>query len=447
MPLSAASAALLVLLARPTEAAGPTPQEAQQAAPQDATKKKKKDDEQKDAKKPKTDYPFFRLDDHPSIHFGKGSHLDFRARFAADATDSEAPSDDPLETAAVDLGKRGIGVSGEIKNAVEFQIEAELTSDDPWRDVYADFKKYDGVRVRGGKFKIPFSLDENTGASKLDFMFRSLAATHLAPGRDRGVMVHGKVLKKVLGYEAGVFEHDGKNARTNNPDKVFGGQTFAGRVTVEPLTNTKDAIGDLSLGAAFTQGDVPEGIAGLRGQTVLDQTFFSSADYFVNGPRRRVGIEMQFRPGPASIKAEWMRVDTQRVGQSVEDTDLSPIIGEGWYVSGTYAITGEKKSNVDRPKKPLFPGLGYGAIEVAARIENLTFRSGASGEPGSASPRADVILGNGDQVTTLGVNWYVNRWFKIQANVIRETLDDPSQGPLPSKASFTSKAVRFQFSM
>jgi hypothetical protein len=26
------------------------------------------------------------------------------------------------------------------------------------------------------------------------------------------------------------------------------------------------------------------------------------------------------------------------------------------------------------------------------------------------------------------VNWYVNRFFKIQANFIREKLDDPSQG-------------------
>jgi phosphate-selective porin len=91
--------------------------------------------------------------------------------------------------------------------------------------------------------------------------------------------------------------------------------------------------------------------------------------------------------------------------------------------------------------------MGLRRDRIAARIEKLTFRSGASGEPGSTSPRADVILGNGDQVTTFGVNWYVNRWFKIQANFIRETLDDPSQGPLPSKASFNSQAVRFQFSM
>ena len=102
----------------------------------------------------------------------------------------------PAEQSTLDLGKKRLGVSGEIDNAIEFQIEAELTDDDPWRDVYGDFKYFDVVRVRGGKFKIPFSLDENTGASRLDFMFRSLAATHLAPGRDHGVMVHGRVLEE-----------------------------------------------------------------------------------------------------------------------------------------------------------------------------------------------------------------------------------------------------------
>jgi phosphate-selective porin OprO and OprP len=443
MPLTMPTAALLVVLTRPAPLDA-RPAASQQAEPPDKTKKKKDGD--KADKKPKEEYPYFRLDDHPSIHLGKGTHLDLRARFAADHSDSEASSDEPVERSTVDLGKKRLGVSGEIRNAVEFQIEAELTDTDPWRDVYGDFKYFDVARVRGGKFKVPFSLDELTGASRLDFMFRSLAATHLAPGRDQGVMVHGRVWKKVIGYEAGVFSHDGKNARTNNPEKVFGGRTQAARVTVEPLRNVKDAIGDLSLGVALTRGDVPEGISGLRGQTVLEQNFFTGSDYIVNGPRRRLGIEMAFLPGPASIKSEWMRVETERRGESVEDTDLSPIVGEGWYVSGTVALTGEKKSNVDRPKKPLFQG-GFGAIEVGARVESLKFKSGTAGEQGSRSPRADTIIGNRDQATTFGVNWYINRFFKIQANFIREKLDDPSQGPLPSKASFTTKAIRFQFAL
>jgi phosphate-selective porin OprO/OprP len=457
MPLNLPTAALLAVLANPGPAdtarhgsgqadAKEKPKAKDKDKQKEAGDKKKKDkDKDQASKKAKPEYPFFRLDDHPSVHLGKGTHIDFRGRFAADLADSDAPSDDPAETSTIDLGKKRLGVSGEIANAVEFQIEAELTGTDPWRDVYGEFKSYDVARVRGGRFKIPFSLDENTGASRLDFMFRSLAATHIAPGRDDGVMVHGRVWEKVIGYEAGIFAHDGKNARTNNPEKVYAGQTQAVRVTIEPLRNAKDAIGDLSFGVAMTRSDdIPEGISGLRGQTVLSQNFFTGSDYLVKGQRRRVGMEMQFRPGPASIKAEWMRVETDRQGQSVEDTDLSPIVGEGWYVSGTVAITGEKKSNVDRPKKPLFRG-GFGAIELAARVENLTFKSGG-GEPASSSPRADTIVGNGDQVTTLGVNWYINRFFKVQANFIRETLDDPSQGPLPGQASFNSRAVRLQVS-
>ena len=181
MPLILPTAALLVVLTRPGAARAPrrrTP--VSKPTPADKTEEEKRHARRQ--KKPKEEYPSFRLDDHPSIHFGKGTHLDFRARFAADHTDSEAPTDDPLETSSIDLGKKRIGVSGEIMNAVEFQIEAELTDDDPWRDVYGEFKNFDVARVRGGKFKIPFSLDENTGASRLDFMFRSLAATHLAPG-------------------------------------------------------------------------------------------------------------------------------------------------------------------------------------------------------------------------------------------------------------------------
>jgi phosphate-selective porin OprO and OprP len=447
MPLMLAAAALLLpLAALPPDKTedGRAKAEAQTEGKKPGKKKKDADqDTKKKKKKEKDKYPEFKLDDHPSIHFAKGTHLDFKGRFAADVKDTDAPAADTTETSAVDLGKKRLGVEGEIHNDVEFQVEAELQQNDPWRDVYADVKHYDAIRVRGGHFKLPFSLDELTSPTHLDFMFRSLAATHLAPGRDTGVMAHGRVAGKTINYEAGVFNHDGKNGRTNNPDKVYGGTTYAARVTYEPLRNVKDATTDLSVGGAYTTSDVPEGIGGLRGLMVYDQKFFSASNYVVNGRRRRTGAEFQVRPGPASVKAEWIRVETERRGESVEDTDLSPLVGQGWYLSGTYAVTGEKKSRVQRPNKPFLQG-GAGAIELAARIESLGFKSGSGSEPPSGSARAEVVLPNRDQVFTFGVNWYVNRFVKIQANFIREQLDDASQGPAPPQTTFTTKAVRFQ---
>ena len=81
----------------------------------------------------------------------------------------------------------------------------------------------------------------------------------------------------------------------------------------------------------------------------------------MQGERKRLGFEMRWRPGPLRVKAEYIDVTEQRLGQSVEDTDLSPLRAMGWYVSGTWAITGEKKADgLDAPKRPLFQG-GFGA--------------------------------------------------------------------------------------
>jgi len=389
--------------------------------------------------------PTFRWDDHPSIRFGRGTHIDFRARFQGDMRKSDAPLSDE-DTSSFDIARRRIGIEGEIRNIVDFQVERELVDDDAWRDVYINYKQFEFAQVMGGKFKLPFSLDENTSATNLDFIYRSRAATQLSPGRDRGVQVHGRVARRVLRYELGVFERDGRNARTNDATRVAGGRTLAGRVRVEPFRHSKSPLRDLELGAAFTGSDVVEGFPGLRGRTALDTPFFRP-DYPVSGRRQRTGIEAQWRPGPFSVKSEWMRVRDERLALSVENSDLSPITSEGWYVSGTWAVTGERKSSgLDVPRRPLFGG-GYGAVEVAARIERLEFRSGTLAQIPSTSPRADVILGNGDRVVTIGANWYLNRWLKVQGNIIRESIDNPALGPLPSQSSFWSRVVRLQLSI
>jgi phosphate-selective porin OprO and OprP len=410
---------------------------------QEKKEKKEKDGDKKNADKEETPSGVrFVWKDHPALEMGKRTYVEFRARVQSDvgATDTVSGKAD---ASSPDVARRRIGVGGDIEHLAEFQVEYELNDDEPWRDVYANYHQFSAVQVQGGKFKLPFSLDENTSASNLDFVYRSLAANQLAPGRDRGVMAHGRVLRRMLGYELGAFDHDGRNGRTRNPARVFGDQTFAGRLTVQPLRPFKS---DLQLGVAFTTSDVPLGFSSLRGQTFLGEKFFEP-DFWVQGQRRRAGFELRWRPGPFSVKSEYMRVTTERRGQSVEDTDLSPLVATGWYVSGTWAVTGEKKADgLNQPRRPLFQG-GFGAIELAYRVERLTFGSGATGELPSASVRADVIAGNAERATTFGVNWYLNRWGKVQFNAIKESLKDPSQGPRPLQAGFWSWVTRFQLTI
>jgi phosphate-selective porin OprO/OprP len=393
-------------------------------------------------------FPRVEWADHPSLRLGRGTRVDFRARFQWDVRRSDAlfGDNDDAETGALDVARRRVGIEGEILNVVDYQLEGELQSSESWRDAYANYKQFDVLQVQAGKFKLPFSLDENTSATNLDFVYRSRAAESLAPGRDVGVMLHGRLAGRRLRYEGGMFRHDGRNARIRDSERVYGGSTFGGRIVVLPFTRSKHLGRTLHIGVATTSGEVPEGFPALRARTAFDARYYRP-DVFVSGNRTRVGIEAQWRPGPVSIKAEMIRLSQERLEQSVEDTALSPLVGRGWYVSGTWALTGERKaSGLDNPRRPVLRG-GPGAIELACRIESLRFASGSGGTDFSESPRADDILGNRDRAVTLGVNWYLNRWFKLQLNGIHETISDPSQGPLPQRPGFWSRVLRFQLTI
>jgi phosphate-selective porin OprO/OprP len=386
----------------------------------------------------------FRWDDHPSLRFGRNTNIDFRARVEGQVLDSEPGVGN---SDGFDIVRRRIGVEGRIAGDVDFQVEREFATDDPWRDVFVNYRRFDVVRVQAGKFKMPFGLEENTSSANLDFAYRSLAANQLSPGRDRGVMVHGRVLDALVRYEAGWFAGEGRNARVNNPERVSGGESRAGRLSVQPFRLADTLLRDLEVGLAFTDTQVPEGIAGFRGRTTLDGPLFP-AYLWVRGSRHRTGFEARWRPGPFSVKAEYIRVSTERQGQSVEDTDLPALTATGWYVSGTWFITGERKADGGaRPRRTLIRG-GLGAIELAGRIERLEFASEASDAgPPSVSPRSPVVLPNSDRAVTLGVNWFPVRGIKIQTNVIHETIQDPERGPFPERASFWSSILRIQFSI
>ena len=398
---------------------------------------------EEEEKKPDDDVGF-RWKGYPSLHLGKGTRIDFRARLQFDVQGADSPGNETDEPES-DFARRRVALEGEIGGVVAFEIDRELDGENPWRDVYANYRQFDVVQVQGGKFKLPFSLDENTSPTNLDFVYRSLAARVLAPGRDRGLMVHGRILNRLVRYELGVFDHDGRNARSQNPERVFGERSLAGRFLVQPFRTSKSAAADLQLGVAFTSSDVPQGLRSLRGLTTFEETFFDP-DMWVQGRRERTGFELRWRPGPFSVKSEYIRVTTERRGQSVEDTDLSPLLATGWYVSGTWAVTGENKAGgLNKPRRP-FLGGGFGALEVAVRLEELSFSSvGTDGAP-SFSVRADVVEVASDRVATIGASWYLNQWIKLQFNAIGEALENTRRGQAIPNRSW-SYVTRFQFTL
>jgi len=77
------------------------------------------------------------------------------------------------------------------------------------------------------------------------------------------------------------------------------------------------------------------------------------------------------------------------------------------------------------------------------RADPLTFGDLSGNPDASTSTRAEVVLGNAHHALTFGATFFVNRWIKLQANLMREQVRDVSVAP-DTKPLFWSRAIRVQ---
>jgi phosphate-selective porin OprO/OprP len=386
----------------------------------------------------------FRWRDHPQVRTQRLFRVDFLAKFQWDA---RQPGDDPSDFDRYEIHRARIGIEGEVFNRVQFSIERELTERETvdwtankrsaWKDVYVDANISDAVQVRAGKFKVPFGLEQLTGISNLDFVYRSLSANYLAPARDVGAAVHGRFFDRGLNYWVGVFRQDGDNARSSRIDGAD--ETVAVRVTGTPFRSIAglakaEVGGALTVSALDNVSVLPNG---LRGRSVMSQYVFYEP-VFVKGQRRRYEIDADWSVGPVGARGEYTHVLDSREGQGLADQDLADARARAWYVSGSWVLTGEEKQRPVEPKRKL------GALEVVGRFERLWFDSAGGEEPALRNPRADAILPSGEHVLSLGINWYMKRWVRLQIQTIREQSQDPERNPVPGDAAFWSPVFRFQ---
>ncbi len=380
----------------------------------------------------------------PSIRLGDFGRIDFRLKLQGDFRSFDPEQDADLD--GFDFHRRRAGVEGVIFRRLEFEVERELRDGGPWRDVFLNLDAANWLEIKGGKFKVPFGLEETTGTTELNFIFRTLASDTIAPARDVGGMVHGRI-RRVLTYEVGAFREDGENARLTEPVFLLpgepeppGGRVFAARLVAAPIARGRSEE-RFRVGVAVTSSDLPEGLNSLRGRTVFGSAFFPRV--YVRGRRTRVGTQAEWNPGRFGFSAEYMRATDERNGQGLGNVDLSDLIARGWYGSATWVITGERKADGVRPRAPLFDG-GFGAVEVGTRLEQLSFGSVAQEGPAFRNPRAEHIAENRERVWTTGVSWYPNRWTRIQVNAIREHILDALRTPVAGQQTYWSGIVRLQ---
>jgi phosphate-selective porin OprO/OprP len=377
------------------------------------------------------------FDKRPTFVFGEGSRVELKARMQSDylvrdESDPEAATR-PFEE-RLSWQRKRVGIEGVLFNRVEFQVEGEVGHENPWRDVYADVKIHRALRLRAGRYKVPFSYEQLTSGGNRDFIARTAAVRDLSPARDVGVMLHGRVADKAIKYEAGVFEVDA----TSRLWTAGAGRTLAGRITIAPLTERTSRGSDaLEFSAALLRSDLPEGRGGISGHLVMGETFFRRM--FVNGTRTRMGTSVAWNGLHASVTGELIRsLDTRR-GQAVDGGDLSDLVSTGGYIAGVWHVMAR-----DGRRWRSAPLRG---LDLTARFDRLSFGSTSSDPEAFLNPRADRVAPIGKDAWTAGVNWYVNRWVKVQANTVRERLVDPLALLPFGTTPLWSTVVRFQVAM
>ena len=267
------------------------------------------------------------------------------------------------------------------------------------QDAYVDVRYTDAVKLRFGKFKVPFGLERLQNETSTTFTERGLP-TQLAPNRDLGVQVFGELEDGALAYQLGIFNGvaDGGSSDGDATNDKEG----AARVLVRPVRQ-------LGIGAAITFGDKAANLAQpdtpvwkTTGQTTIFQYRAGTtlADTVVaDGRHWRATAQGYYYAGPIGVLAEYVRSTQHVVLNGTHDR----VTADSWQALAQYVITGEDATfNSVTPRGP------NGAFDVAARIGEIRVVDGdvfpAFADPAKSARRA--------WSTGAGVDWFANRSFR-----------------------------------
>ncbi len=136
------------------------------------------------------------------------------------------------------------------------------------------------------------------------------------------------------------------------------------------------------------------------------------------------------------IQAEYETFGVDRRNSVLSDPDFS-----GWYVEGSWVLTGERRKfntntfsfdapPVDHPFD--WKQRSWGAWEIAARFSDLDLNYHA-GAAGAATP-ADGVRGGDQQIFTAGLNWYWNPIVRFMLDYQHVDIDRLS----PSATTFST---------
>jgi len=317
------------------------------------------------------------------------------------------------------------------------------------QDAYINVHYVDCVQFTVGKFKQPFSYEQLIQDRFTPLMERSLI-DQLTPQRDVGVMVHGQNLfDGVLDYGLAV-----SNGEQNGDSDTNSSKDLNGRIAVRPFANSDTFLKRLMFGVAAGFGVETETMTPSTLQTPAGVPFLQfKSTAFANGLRDRLSPEIAYFYGPFGVSAQYFLMD-QKIQEKPGASPPIRVPFEGFYVHSTYLLTGETRTGYSQQIKPLQPydprqGLNaLGAWELVGRVSRLQVGADAFA-PGNTQLVTPAGNSSGATEMTLGYNWYLNSWVRVQVNYEHAWFDQPIRlgavGPEGLHSHTDTISTRLQF--
>ncbi|QDU82221.1 Porin O precursor [Polystyrenella longa] len=346
-----------------------------------------------------------------------------------------------------DFRRARLAAVGEVWENVGYMLEMDFAAGGrpSFMDVWFEIKNDEAGNVRIGQFRQPFGMDGQTSIKDISFLERGLPFAFL-PFRQIGMMYYGNSEVEDTTWAVSGFRFPTDPFGGNIGDS--GGYGGAARLTRLLIDHGDDGVVHVGAGYVYIdpandfvqyQNQPEFFVSETGGSGLVPQGVPNNVPPFVDTgamPTEHVNLinaEFGASAGPLHTQAEVFYSMLSRLNGS-------SVTFNGAYAQAGYVLTGESRAYNRKagvfgrvvPDNP-FGRSGIGAWEVAARWSYIDLND-------------EDIQGGRLNDTTLGLNWYLNKFTKVQFNYIHAFLNSSSAtyGPIVKDSDADIIAIRGQ---
>ena len=312
-------------------------------------------------------------------------HYDMRA--IDSGLDKIADRDSASVGSNYELRRARIGFTGSLNKQIQFEGVANAvgSTTNIIDTAFINYGYNQAGQVRVGRFKQPFSLEENTSSNNIDFMERSYV-NQITPGKKLGAMIHG-ANDAGFTYAASVYQND--FAELSNSDGA--GTMGALRVTgdLAKLANLGEGKAVVHLGLGYDKGSY-EQLASTSGNTskVADTATRATIISFRDENR---GLSNAYR-----LQMGGDVLPTTTIKQFVSQSSSSPfaVTTADAKLGGDYGALGNNVIIVDKTTQGLELAVAYGPFKVQAESADSKFNAKTTRYDGTSALAASAAALN-----------------------------------------------------